>query len=116
MDAMLSVDESDTELMYMNMLEGICDGDYYHLIINIRETWYKIRACIKQGQSKWKEALLSTRNMGKILQKPFKAVVNKILQALSILGESKSEVLTSFHNLETLHKWPDYQKTSRNLG
>ena len=38
MDAMLSVDESDTELMYMNMLEGICDGDYYHLIINIRET------------------------------------------------------------------------------
>ena len=36
--------------------------------------------------------LLSTQNMGKVPHKVFKAVVNDILQALSILGESISGV------------------------
>ena len=39
-----------------------------------------------------KVALLSTRNMVKALHKVFKAVFNEFLKALSILGESGSEV------------------------
>ena len=46
---------------------------------------------IKLSQAEWKRALLSMRNMGNGVYKVFKAVVNYILQALQILGESGSE-------------------------
>ena len=38
----------------------------------------------------WKGSWISTQNIGKGLQKLFKAVVNDIFQALPILGESGS--------------------------
>ena len=85
MDLISSVDDSDAEHMSTEMLEGICDGSQSHPSINRREARYKILGCIKQGRSEWKGALLSTQNMGKILQKLCKAVVNYISQALPIL-------------------------------
>ena len=77
--------------MSTDNLEDICGVSQSHLIINRRDTLYKIRDCIKQGQAEWKGALLSNWNMGKGLHKLFKAVVNEISQALPILGESGSE-------------------------
>ena len=48
MDAMSSGDESDSEPMSTDMLEDICDGSQYHLIINRREMRYRICHLIKQ--------------------------------------------------------------------
>ena len=77
-DSVSSVNESDSEPMSTNMLEDICDGTQSHPIINRREVSYKIRDHIKLGQAECKGALKSTRNMGKVLHKVFKAVVNEI--------------------------------------
>ena len=44
--AMSSGDKSDSEPMYMDMLEDICDGRRSHTSINMREARYKIRGCI----------------------------------------------------------------------
>ena len=74
------------------MLEEIRDVSQAREIINRRESRYKIHDSIKRGQSEWKEALLSTQNMGKGLHTLFEAIVNDISQALPILGESGSEV------------------------
>ena len=89
---MSSYNESDDEIMSTEILEDICDVSQSHPIVNRREARYKIRACIKQSQSECNEALLSTRDTGKGLQKVFKAVVNEILQVLPILGKYGSEV------------------------
>ena len=75
-DAMSSGNESDAETMYANMLEDIRYGSQSHQSINRGEARYKIRDCIKQRQAKWKGALLSTRNMGKGLNRVLKAVDN----------------------------------------
>ena len=48
MDAMDSGNESDHELISMEMLEDICDGSQSHLNINQGEACYKIRYCIRQ--------------------------------------------------------------------
>ena len=77
---MSSRDESDAESMSTDMLEDICDGSQYHLSINSRESRYTILDRIKQSQEEWKGALLSTRNMGKVLYQLFKAAVNEISQ------------------------------------
>ena len=87
---MSSGNESNAEAMSTKMLEYIRDGIQSHLITNRREACYKIRDNSKLRQSEWKEALLSTKNMGKCLHKLFKAVLNEILQVLPILGESGS--------------------------
>ena len=78
--------------MSTDMLEDIHDGSQSHPGTNKRETRYRIRDSIKQSQAEWKGALLSTRNMGKVLHKVFNAVVNDISHALPILGESVSKV------------------------
>ena len=78
--------ESDAEPMSTYMLEDIFNGSQSHPRINRIEAHYNIRYCIKQGQSEWKGELLSTLNRGKGSQKLFKAVVNKLSEALSILG------------------------------
>ena len=89
---MSSGDEYDSESMSTDMLEDICDGSQSHPRINMIDECYKIYYCIKQGQAEWKGSLLSKRNMGKVLHKVFKAVVNDISQALPMLGESGSKV------------------------
>ena len=88
MDAMDSGDKSDHDLISTEMLENIRDRSQSHPIVNQKEASYKIRDCIRQIQSKWKEALKATRNMGKGLQKVFKTVVKEILQDLPPFVES----------------------------
>ena len=77
---MSSVNEFDAEPMSTDMLEDICGSSQYHPIINMRGSRYKSDR-IKRSHVEWKEALLSTRNMGKGLHKLFKAVVNDISQS-----------------------------------
>ena len=48
MDAMDSGDESDHDLISIEMLEDICDGSQSHPDINKTESCYKIRDCIRQ--------------------------------------------------------------------
>ena len=72
---MESGDESEDEPMSTDMLEEICDGSKSHPSVNRRQARYKIRDHIKQRQTEWKEALLSTQNMGKVLQKLFKSAL-----------------------------------------
>ena len=79
-DAMDSGDESDHDIISMDMLEEICDGSQSHPNVNRRESRYKKRDCIRQRQSEWKVELKATRNMGKGLHKLFKTVVKEILQ------------------------------------
>ena len=85
-------DEYDAEPMSKDMLEYICDGSQYYPSINKIKARYKIHDHIKPGKMEYKGALSSMRNMGKGLQKLFKAVVNDIFQDLPILGEPGSEV------------------------
>ena len=54
--------------------------------------------------------------MGKGLHEVFKAVVNKILQALSILGESCSEVSYLIPEPINFAEVTRLSETSRNLG
>ena len=92
MDVMSSVDEYDAEPMSTEILENICDVSQYHPSINRRQAGNKIRDRIKQCQVKCKGALLSTQNMGKGIQKLFKAVVNDAWQAFTFLGEYGLEI------------------------
>ena len=87
-----SGDESDHYLISMEMLEKICDGSQSHPNVNQREACHKIHDHIRQRQSEWKGALLSTRNMGKGLHKVFKTIVKGISRYLSPLGESGLKV------------------------
>ena len=50
-DAMDSGDESDHDLISMEMLENIRDGSQSHPSVNQREAFYKIRDPIRQRQS-----------------------------------------------------------------
>ena len=50
-DAVDSVNESDDEPMYTEMLENIRDGSQSHHNVNKRQACYKIRDCIRQRQS-----------------------------------------------------------------
>ena len=74
------------------MLEDICDGSQTHPNVNRREASYKIRDHIRQRQPELKGALKAMQSMGKGLHKAFKTVVKYILQELTLLGESGSEV------------------------
>ena len=80
--------------MSTDMLEDIRDGSQSNPIINRREENHKIHIFFKQRQAEWKGVLLSERKMGKGLHKVFKAAVNDISQALTILGESGSDFFT----------------------
>ena len=75
MDAIDSGDDSDHDPISTEMLEDIRDGSQSHMIINRRESRYKIRDRIKQRQLEWKGALKATQNIGKVLHKVFKTVV-----------------------------------------
>ena len=90
MGEMSSGDEYYYEPMSMDILEDICDVSQSHPSMNIREANHKIRDHNKWGQIEWKGSLLSMQNMGKGLNKVFKAVVNNILQDFPILGECGS--------------------------
>ena len=60
MDAINSGDESDHDLISMEILEDIRDGSQTHPNVNRREARYKIRDAIRQRQSECKGALKAT--------------------------------------------------------
>ena len=91
-DSMDSSNESDHDLISTEMLEDIRDGSQSLPNVNQRESYYKIRYRMRQGQLKWKGALKSKLNMGNGLYKVFKIVVKDITQDFPPLGESGSEV------------------------
>ena len=91
-DAMDSVNESDNDLIYTEMLENIRNVSQSHPNFNQREARYKIRDRINQRQSDCKRVLKATQNIGKGLHKVFKTVVKCISQEFPPLGESGSEV------------------------
>ena len=109
---MSSGNESDDEPMSTDILKDTCDSNQSHPSINSREARYKIRICIKQGQAKWKGVLLYTQNIGKVLNRLFKAIVNEISQALSILVESGSKV--SYFILEP-RNFPEVTRLSEDI-
>ena len=51
MDAMSSGGESDSEPMYMEILEDTSDGSQSHPSVNMREEFCKIYDDIKQSQA-----------------------------------------------------------------
>ena len=104
MDAMDSGDESDHDIISTEILEDIRDGSQTHTNVNRREARYKIYYSIRQKKSECKGELKATQSMGKGLHKVFSTFVKEISQELTPLGESGTEVFTSFHNLETLLK------------
>ena len=90
MDAIDSGNDSEDKPMSTDMPEEICDGSKSHPSVTRREARYKICDYIKQRKTARKVALVSTQNMGKDLQKLFKAVIKEILRDLPILVESGS--------------------------
>ena len=60
MEDINSGDESDHDLISMEMLEDIFDGSQTHPNVNRSKARYKIRDCIRQRQLEWKGALKST--------------------------------------------------------
>ena len=89
---MSSGNESYFVPMSKETLEDSPGGGQSHQSVSMREASYKICGHIKLIQAEWKGALLSTQNMGKGLHKLFKTVDNDISQAVSNLGESRSEI------------------------
>ena len=92
MDAINYGDDSDHDIISTEMLEDIRDGSQTHPNVNRREACYKIRDRIRQRQSEWKGALKATQSMVKGLHKVFSTVVKDILQELTSLRKSSSEV------------------------
>ena len=74
------------------MLEDIHDDINSHPSVNRRGTHYKIRDRITQIQTEWKEAVLSTQNMGKGLHNFFKGCHKWYLTSFTNLDKSGSEV------------------------
>ena len=105
-----SGDESYHDLISTEMLEDIHDISHTHPNVNMREA---LRDSIRQGQSEWKEALKSTRNMVKGLHKVCKTVVKYISQDLPPLGESGSEVP---HFIPEPRKFAEVKKLSDNIN
>ena len=95
------------------MLEDIRDVSQTHPNVNRRETHYKIRDSISQGQSEWKGALKATGSMSKGLHKVFKTVVKDISQSLTHLGESGSEVS---HFIPEPRNFSEVKKLSDNIN
>ena len=113
MDAINSGDELDHDIISTEMLEDICDRSQTHPNVNRREARYKIRNHIRQIQLEWKGALESTRSMGKGLHKVFSTVVKEILQELTPLGESGSEVS---HFIPEARNFDEVTKLSDNIN
>ena len=79
-DAIRYGDESDHDLISMEIIEDIRDGSQTHPKVIRKEARYKIRNRVRQRQSEWKGALKATRNMGKGFHKVFSTVLKEILQ------------------------------------
>ena len=82
----------EDDLISMETLHDICDGNQTHPRIDKREARRTIRDHIKQKKSQWKGALRATHKMGKGLHRVFSTIVSEVLQELTNFGETGSEV------------------------
>ena len=98
--------------MILYLQKNICDRSQIHLNVNKSEAHYKIRDRVRQRQSELKGALKSTQSMGKGLHKVFSTVVKVILQELTDLGESGSEVS---HFIPDPRNFSEVAKLSENI-
>ena len=112
MENINSGDGSDHDLISTEMLHDICDGNQTNPNINKRESHYKIRDRVRQRQLEWKGALKATRSMGKGLHKVVSTVVKDILQEMTALGESGSEVS---HFIPEPRDFSEVKKLSENI-
>ena len=71
-----SGNESDDEPMSTEMLEDILDRSKSHLSVNRIDAYNKWSDCIKQRLTEDNRKILYMKNMGKVLHKVFKAVIN----------------------------------------
>ena len=102
----------DDDLISMEMLHDIRDGNKTHMNMDKREARIKIRDRIKQKKSEWKGALRATHKMGKGLHKVFSTIVKEILQKLTNFGESGSEVS---HFIPEPRNFSEVKKLSENI-
>ena len=72
--------------MYTDILEDICDGSQSDLNVNRREACYRRRDIIKHRQSDRREALKTTRNIGKNVHKVFRTIVKKYFAKFTTFG------------------------------
>ena len=112
MENLNSNEESDHDLISTEMLQDIRDGSQNYPNFNKREARYKIRDHIRQSQLELKGSLKATRSMGKDLHKLFSTVANLILQKLTALGESDSEVS---HFIPEPRNFSEMTKLSKNI-
>ena len=78
MENLNSGDDSDHDIISMEMLEDIRDGSQNHPNINRIEARSKIRDSIMQRQLERKGELKYTRSTGKVLHKVYSTVVKEI--------------------------------------
>ena len=94
------------------MLEDIRDRNQTHPTVNNREAYYEIRDYVRQKEPQWKGALKATHEMRKGLHKAFSTSVKEILQILTPLGESGSEVS---HFIPEPRNFAEVTKLSENI-
>ena len=85
-DELSTDDDTDDGYISKNVPKDILDGSKIHPDNNERDARLKISDRIKQTQNEWKGAEISAKSTGKVLHKTFKAVVNKLKNALPTLG------------------------------
>ena len=61
-----SNENSDHDLIFIEILEDIHDKSQTHPNITKKETIYEICDCIRRKDIQWKGALKDTRSMGKV--------------------------------------------------
>ena len=112
MENINSGDESDHDLISTEMLQDIRYGIQTHPNVNKREARYKIRDRIRQRQLEWKGSLKDTQSMGKGLHKVFSTITKELLQELTPLGESSSEV---YHIIPELRNFSEVTNILENI-
>ena len=80
MENLVETEKFDDDLISMETLHDIRDGNQTHPNVDKSEARCKIRDHIKQRKSERKGALKATRNMGKVLHKVFSTIVSEISQ------------------------------------
>ena len=113
MNIINSDDYSDHDLISTEMLKDIRDGSQTHTNFNRIEVCYNIRDHIRKRQSEWKGSLKSPQSIVKGLHKVFSTVVKYILQELTPLGKSGSEVS---HLITEPRNFAEVKKLSENIN
>ena len=82
MENLDETEKFDDDLLSMEALHDICDGNQTHPKINKREARMAIRDRIKQNKLEWKGALRATHKTGKGLHRFFRTIVSEIFAGI----------------------------------